>query len=386
MAELSKVKTTKVYKKIIIGFSFIVFLTLAFIIYYSFSKTEIIITLQPIEESTIFNVDVNGKLTEEELLSEYNLAGVFENTTFEKSKTFKNTNVGEKANAQATGTVTIYNKYSKDQPLVATTRLLSPDGKLFRIKERVDVPAGNKIENVEVYADELGISGEIGPTKFTIPGLWPGLQEQIYAESFSAMTGGVVDAKVLTQDLITEAADELKKEILEEAKITFTESASVKEKGFEKIGMALATITVNSSVEPAVGEISSDFTIDVKYNVFGIIFDEAELITLADHNLNDKLPQDRLIDNTFNKEIFYNPETQNFDDQTSTLKVDYTAKTILNQNSEIFTKEKLTGKTASEINRYFSNFDGILSVITKFSPFWVTKTPTLTDNIIVKIE
>jgi len=308
------------------------------------------------------------------------------NTVIEKSETFENTNTGKKTNAQATGIVTIYNNYSKDQPLAATTRLLSPEGKLFRIKERVDIPAGSKIENVEVYADESGIIGEIEPTKFTIPGLWPGLQDQIYAESFTSMTGGVVDSKILTQDLVTEAVSELKNEVLEEAKKTFFESSEVVDQNFKKIGQALATITIHSQVMPEIGEIANEFKIDIKYDIYAIIFNETDLIALAEKNLIDKLPIDRIIDNTQKKQIFYNPETQNFDDQTATLKVNYSAQTLIKENSEIFNKEKLTGKTSNEINNYFSNFEGILSVITKFSPFWVTKTPSLTDHIVIKIK
>ncbi|MDP2684384.1 MAG: hypothetical protein Q8P20_04985 [bacterium] len=386
MADISQVKTTKIYKKIIIGFSLIVVITLALILYYSFSKTIITITLQPIEENTVFNVDIKETLTEEDQQSEYKLPGIFQNITIEKTKSFENTNTGEKADAQAMGTVTIYNKYSKDQPLAATTRLLTPEGKLFRIKDRVDVPAGSQIENVEVYADQSGAGGNIEATTFTIPGLWPGLQEQIYAESFTTMAGGVVDAAVLTQYLVTEAVAELKKEILEEAKQTFSESSEVKEAEFTKIGQALATITIDSNVEPAVGAIADNFEIYIKYNVFGIIFDEESLITIADNNLADKLPMDRIIDKTKNKEINYNPESQNFDDNTATLKVTYSAKTLLDQSSTIFDKEKLTDKNASELNRYFSSYDGILSVITQFSPIWVIKTPSLTDHIIVKIE
>lgn len=386
MANLSKVKTTKIYKKLIISFTIIVLGTLAFIIYYSFSKTVIAITLQPIQENTIFNVDIKGELTEEDQLSEYKLPGIFLNTVIEKSKSFENTNTGEKADAQATGTVTIFNNYSKNQPLAATTRLLSPDGKLFRLKNRVDVPARSKIENVEVYADESGAQGNIEATNFTIPGLWPGLQEQIYAESFSAMTGGVVDAKVLTQNLITDAVAELKNDIIKEAKQTFTDSAEVKEKDFSKIGQAIATITIDSNVEPAVGEIANNFEVYLKYNVYGIIFDEGKLINIADNDLTDKLPMDRVIDDSYGKKITYNPDTQNFDDQTASLKITYAANTLLNTSSEIFNKEKLTGKNAGEINRYFSNYEGILSVSTIFSPFWVTETPSLTDHIVLEIK
>src|SRR5690606_9666825 len=74
-------------------------------------------------------------------------------------------------NVTVGGTVTVINNSSRNQPLVATTRLLSPNGELFRIRNTVQVPARSTVENVEVYADQPSPEMEIGPTKFTIPGL-----------------------------------------------------------------------------------------------------------------------------------------------------------------------------------------------------------------------
>jgi len=386
MEKIGKVKTAKIYKKILIGFSFVVVLTLAVIIYFSFTKTVITIKLQPIAEKTVFNVDIKNDLSEEDQQTDYILPGVFLNDIIGKSKNFDNTNTGKKADAQATGTVTIYNNYSQPQPLAATTRLLSPDGVLFRTRERVDVPAGGQIDNVEVYADQAGAGGNIGATTFTIPGLWPGLQDKIFAESSTPMTGGVVDAKILTQDLVDAAASELKKEILADAKQAFINNEEIKNRDFEKTGLALATLTLESEVTPEIGEIASQFEVYVKYNIFGILFDEAELVQTATKNLLDKMAMDRYIDPAYSQDINYTPESQNFDDKTATLQVDFTAQTKLYDTSPIFDKEKLTGKTASEINRYFSNYEGILSVITNFSPFWVTETPSLTDHIKLEIE
>ena len=149
-------------------------------------------------------------------------------TTVNGTQNFTNTNRGEQAEAQATGTVTIYNSWSENQPLMATTRLLTPDGVLFRIKERVDVPAGGKIENVEVYADQPGTSGNIGPTSFTIPGLWQGLQEKIYAENSEPMTGGLRETKFITQKIISETSDVLKGELIEKAKIKLGQTEEIK--------------------------------------------------------------------------------------------------------------------------------------------------------------
>ena len=83
--------------------------------------------------------------------------------------------------------------------MVATTRLLTSEGVLFRLKDRVNVPAGGEIE-VEVYADQSGIASEIGPSQFTIPGLRTDLQKLIYAVSKESMKGGIKKTGVLSVD------------------------------------------------------------------------------------------------------------------------------------------------------------------------------------------
>ncbi len=82
----------------------------------------------------------------------------------------------------AKGTVRIVNHYAKSQTLVKTTRLLTSDGKLYRIDKQVVIPSGGEA-SVGVYADQVGAAFAIGPTKFTIPGLWIDLQKLIYAVS-----------------------------------------------------------------------------------------------------------------------------------------------------------------------------------------------------------
>lgn len=118
---------------------------------------------------------------------------------------------------KATGAVTLYNAYSSaPQSLVANTRLMSPDGKIFRLASAVTVP-GAKIEDgkiapssvsADVIADKPGDGYNVGPiAKFTIPGFsGTPKYEGFYAESKAAFTGGYIgEAKVATDADIKEA-------------------------------------------------------------------------------------------------------------------------------------------------------------------------------------
>jgi hypothetical protein len=111
---------------------------------------------------------------------------------------------GTTVDAFASGTVEIFNELNLVQPLVATTRLLTPDGILFRIQNGVTVPANGSVK-VVAKADKKGASGNIPPTSFTIPGLSAVRQKSVYAKNTSHFTNGTATVKTLGEDDFTRA-------------------------------------------------------------------------------------------------------------------------------------------------------------------------------------
>ena len=97
---------------------------------------------------------------------------------------------------KARGTVVLSNTFSSDpQSLVATTRLESPDGKIFRLLEGITIPgmSGTQPGSIEasVIADQTGTEYNIAATTFTIPGFKSGPKyEKFSARSTKAMAGG----------------------------------------------------------------------------------------------------------------------------------------------------------------------------------------------------
>jgi len=99
------------------------------------------------------------------------------------------------ANDAAQGSITIYNTQAKAQPLINNTRFQTSDGLIFRIHQSVTVPAGSAVTpgtlTVTAYADSPGVTYNVGPTSFTLPGLANTPQAtQVYAKSTGAMAGG----------------------------------------------------------------------------------------------------------------------------------------------------------------------------------------------------
>lgn len=111
------------------------------------------------------------------------------------------------AEKKAEGTVVIYNNSSKDaQILVASTRLETPEGKIYRIPSTVVVP-GTRVESgktipgskeTKVIADKPGADYNIGLTDFTFPGLKDSPKfKTVFARSKTEMTGGFSGATKL---------------------------------------------------------------------------------------------------------------------------------------------------------------------------------------------
>jgi hypothetical protein len=105
---------------------------------------------------------------------------------------------------KAQGTITIYNAYSAaPQDLVATTRFLTPDGKIFRITQNVTVPGETNTSGTlspssitaPIVADQAGPDYNVGPVaKLTIPGFQSdaGREAGFYGVITASTTGGFI--------------------------------------------------------------------------------------------------------------------------------------------------------------------------------------------------
>lgn len=176
---------------VIFTFAFILLIGFGWIILGKISST--IVKITPHQE--IMGVDLRlqagrSQFMESGKSSENSL--VFETMQMEKEEARTIIATGIAAGGQkASGQIVVYNNYSAvSQPLIANTRFESPDGKIYRIKERVDIP-GMGSKEVTVYADKPGGEYNIGLVDFTIPGLKGGPRyDKVYARSKTEIKGG----------------------------------------------------------------------------------------------------------------------------------------------------------------------------------------------------
>jgi len=377
----SKPRSISLYRKI--AFSFIILTVLLLIVVFYFSFVRLTIVLIPNQEriSGSFIVDIYDKdKTEPATLMEKAMAGVVGEIEIEETKTFSSSGV-EVIGQEVIGKVTIINKYNKNQPLVATTRLLSSDNKLFRIKETVNVPVGGSVE-VEVYADEPMANMAIGPTKFTIPGLWAGLQDKIYGESKEKFIYREQTKKYIEQSDIDNGIKELKKSLIARAEKEIGDSYG----GYNQVIYSLDENTVSAKADSKVGEEKDSFSITMKTTVMIVAFGDEQISNMVQNEFSSIVPDGKeLMD--FNKdEIVYALSSCNFDQGLATVKASFEGKMILKEEAEIIDRKKLVGLNRDQLEEYLSSFKEIASYEINFSPSFIDKVPNLVDRIKIRVE
>jgi hypothetical protein len=142
---LANLVVPKSYRWLIAVFIVVVIVLAGIVIHFSFAKAIIIIDPEYSEHDISFSAQiVDPNQSNLDLDQEDFLLGRKLNAVISQTKTFT---VADQTvlSDQASGTVTIINNYTKDQTLIATTRLLSPDD-IISFNRNVTVPAGGQIE------------------------------------------------------------------------------------------------------------------------------------------------------------------------------------------------------------------------------------------------
>jgi hypothetical protein len=117
----------------------------------------------------------------------------------------------QKVSRQASGSITIYNSFSKDsQRLIANTRFEAPDGKIYRIHDSVVVPGMQGTTpgsaSIMVYADSPGTEYNRGQTRFTIPGFKNDPRYTKFYADAASISGGFIGDEPAVASADLEAA------------------------------------------------------------------------------------------------------------------------------------------------------------------------------------
>lgn len=204
----------------------------------------------------------------------------------EKNESFNATGKNEILDQKARGAIIIYNEYgTSPQPLVATTRFLTSDGKLFRLIKGVTVPGMAEVDGklkpgvieAEVAADQPGEEYNIDPSDFSIPGFKGSSKyEKFYARSTSSMNGGGSkgdEVGIISQEDIDNAKSKIESILMEEIKNEIQNSLQADEIFIEET----AEKFILESDSPEVGVITDSFDFKLKIKLRAIVFSEEKL-------------------------------------------------------------------------------------------------------------
>lgn len=365
------------YRRISLSFLALALILLGVVLSFSFSKATVII--KPKREALTANlaVEVRGEPATKEV------KGTVAETTVSEERRFTiSGDGGTVSDVAATGKVVVKNTTGRDQPLVKTTRLLAPDGKLFRLAKTVLAPARGEV-TADAYADVAGKGGEIEPTHFTIPGLAPILQDKIYADSSEPFCCGTKTVRLLTEEDFTKAEAELTAALLDRAK---TELRAGLPNASELHGEVFLSESLDKKSNEKAGDERSDLTLSLKLKVDGVFYDSVATAALAREELNNLAGFERELVELDPERTQVTVLRADADTHTARLNVDATGMLVLRPGSSIFDKQRISGLDAAAAETYFKAFTSIESVRVEFFPMWLKRIPKLKDHIEIRIE
>lgn len=375
----------RLYRRIAGVFIVAVVALLAVVILLSTTKAVVLVTpkVNTVQSSFLFDVV-------KEAASEGQIIGVITDQVFEQTKIFPVVS-GEQKEVldKAGGLVTIKNDSSKNQPLVATTRLLSSGGVLFRLDKGVNVPAGGSLET-QVYADQVGSIGDIGPDQFTIPGLATSLQSQIYAESAVAMTGGKRLVSVVTQEELDINASQLQEEMEVFAK---DQLRTLSKADWSGEVFSVAVLSKVSDTEP--GQEKDEVTISLKIKVAGVFFNADTLNGLASAKLYQEL-EDGFVFKDSDQNLYSSDPGEgslvlevidaNSQYGIAQMRANLEKQAIVSNTHQLLQPELLVGKSAAEVKSFLVSAGLADDVSVWIFPPWIGKIPAMVDHVTVEVK
>lgn len=348
------------------------------------NQSRLHLKIQPHLESLSFEETFEARIGAKNIeLEEKIIPGEFFTREFEKWEKFESTGRSQKT-VKAEGKIRVYNNHTPPTPVTlrAQTRFLSAeDGKIFRSPKKIYIPSARTengrvipgVAEIEVIAQEAGEDYNIGPSKFSVPGLaGTSLYYTVYAESDSPMTGGFKrEIKIVSKEDIEKAEVALGQLLFQEAK------------GFLKNEIPGDFILLDDAILEESAEVhclqkpeteTSEFSCQGKIKIKGLGFKVSELKELVKVSAKPFLSPSKIL----------LPETLNFEYQrigvilgegkmVSDLKIE--AK-IYKEVPVDTLSEQIAGYSKQEIEEViFGSYPQVRSIEMKFWPFWVKGAP-----------
>lgn len=362
------------YRKVAVVFVVLAVALLVLIIYAVMGRASVVVMAKEDSVSGSFIVDVGRG------------DGVVPGRVLETSETLTRSfpvSEGTSVPAKAVATVRLTSTLGSPQTLVATTRLLSESGVLFRLRDRVVVPPRGSVEAVAL-ADEPGRQGEIGAATFTIPGLTAEMQRYFTVETVEPPTGGETTGGVVAQGDVDAATSVLKEELGK--RITGDLRTKAKADGIAATAESVSVSVASAEAKPAVGEAAPSFDLTVVVKVTAVFYDRDALLAAVREEVRRQVPPDRVIRSLDEQGMSVAVEKVDLAGGQAGLRVSVAVKAAVTGSLPSLAKDKLVGVSIDAAKKYLEEVDGIASVSITASPVWARRLPSVPGRISVEVR
>lgn len=296
---------------------------------------------------------------------------------------------------KSSGTITIYNAYSSDkQALVASTRFLSPDGKIFRLNKGITVP-GATVTNgkiipssidAAVTADKAGEDYNTGPvSRWVIPGFKGSPKyDAFYGASAGSMAGGSVGEKLFATDADIAKAKDVSQKTIQDSITSAT--AFMIPQDFTVLN---ASSTFRITTEKAYPEAGSDgrftYFIEAKDDKVAVKGDDILnfVIKLAKAELGDNYKPGK--DSKFKFSVQNLALKKDGKLNGAQILVNFSANFV--QDIDLgAVKDQIAGKSEKDLRTLVLSNPAIESANVSLWPFWVMSVPARLEKISVTAE
>lgn len=354
--------------------------------YVNYPQVEVSVTPSKDTISKEIKIIAKEGVAQHEITQEQ-ISGEFVELIISKSMDFNSTGeTYESDDGKAKGKVTITNNYSSSpQPLVVTTRVLSKEGKLFRLAEDVTVPGMDgenpgKVE-VDVIADKIGEDFNIGSSTFTIEGFKGGSKyEKFKVASSKPMTdGGTPDSNKKMAMVTQNDIDNARKKTIELLEDSLQQEIENKLDDGKKIMIDSVEKEIKSSKSTyEAKDVAKTFTHTIEQKIKAIVFDVEDVNFIVMQQLEKDVQSGFAMDSV--SQVVFKKGIADYENKTLTMYVDAQAIAwpILEEQKVI---EGIVGKNEDEIRSFLSTYPNVDKVEIKVTPSWLTTIPVSENKI-----
>ena len=247
---------------------------------------------------------------------------------------------------------------------------------------RIEVNSGGSVE-VEIYADKPSAEMAIGPSKFTIPGLWAGLQDKVYGESSAPVVYRQKKQSIINQIDIDSGTKELKDQLIK--KVEGETLAAYKDK-YRQVLFKFDENSIAAVVDGKAGDEKENVNIKLTAKVLLVAFNDDASKKLAEQKLKSSISDNQELVEFNQDKIVYNLSSADPAHGTAAVEASFEGRASPKAGVNLVDKQKLVGLSGSQINQYLASLPEVASFEVRFSPEFFEQAPYSVDRIIVELK